>query len=229
MGKTLAQVDLQIRELIGDYQVTSFSPAQVLEAVNWAQDLVIRQKGFKQASRLYDMTAYPTGPLPTDLLTIKRVQLVQTTLTIPYYTITVAPLAISSPFAFPPFAATLPVQFTVTITRYNGYSAPVDITFPAINDIAWDGTSAYINSPVALAANSLGLFVADVSVPLLSVYPNSLPVYTNAPDSFILGFKSTGQTWTIGTNMANGTTLIGGYGTTAAVTSNIFSLTYFFG
>lgn len=77
MSKTLAQVDLQVRELIGDYQRTNFSSAQVTEAVNWAQDLVIRRKGFKRATRLYSMDGYPTGPLPPELLAVKRVQLVQ--------------------------------------------------------------------------------------------------------------------------------------------------------
>ena len=76
MGKTLADVDLQVRQLIGDYQRTQFTEDQVREAINWGQNAVMRLKGFKVASRLYSTDGYPTGDMPTDLLAVKRVQLV---------------------------------------------------------------------------------------------------------------------------------------------------------
>ena len=56
MGKTLTDVDLQVRQLIGDFQRVNFTEAQVTEAINWAQDAIMRIKGFKIASRLYDLT-----------------------------------------------------------------------------------------------------------------------------------------------------------------------------
>jgi hypothetical protein len=79
MGKTFTDVMTQVRELIGDYQSTTFTDKQVGEAINWAQDLVIRIKGFKVATRLYNPTTYPTGSLPSDWLVVKRMQLVTNT------------------------------------------------------------------------------------------------------------------------------------------------------
>jgi len=80
MGKTLADVDNQVRELIGDYQLTTFAPGDVSEAINWAQNLVMRLKGFKFASRLYAGNVYPIGTLPSDWLGVKRMLLVTTTM-----------------------------------------------------------------------------------------------------------------------------------------------------
>ena len=80
MGKTLSQVDSQVRELVGDYQLTTFQPEAVAEAVNWAQNLVLRVKGFKYASRLYVAGVYPIGALPSDWLSVKRMLLVTTTM-----------------------------------------------------------------------------------------------------------------------------------------------------
>ena len=80
MGKTLAQVDSQVRELVGDYQLTTFQPEAVAEAINWAQNLVLRIKGFKYASRLYVAGVYPIGALPSDWLSVKRMLLVTTTM-----------------------------------------------------------------------------------------------------------------------------------------------------
>jgi len=79
MGKTLAEVDTQLRELIGDYQRTNFSQSAVTEAINWAQDLVMRRKGFKVDGYLYPISGYPTGALPSTSLDTKRVQLVTPT------------------------------------------------------------------------------------------------------------------------------------------------------
>lgn len=76
MGKMLQDVDQQVRSLIGDYQKTTFTPADVCEAINWASNLVITVKGFKTGSRLYALGVYPTGSLPTDMLLVKYVQLV---------------------------------------------------------------------------------------------------------------------------------------------------------
>lgn len=76
MGKLLQDVDRQVRELVGDYQVTIFTPAAVCEAINWATNLVLTVKGFKTGARLYALGVYPTGALPPDLLAMKHVQLV---------------------------------------------------------------------------------------------------------------------------------------------------------
>ncbi len=78
MAKTLATIRQQVKELVGDYQGTTFTDAAVAEAINWAQNLIIREKGFKRASVVYSLGSYPTGDLPTDLLVIKRVLLIQT-------------------------------------------------------------------------------------------------------------------------------------------------------
>lgn len=76
MAKTLLQIDQQVRELIGDFQRTQYDKDAVTEAINWAQDLIQRMKGFKVGKRLYAVTSYPTGTLPADLLAVKRVLLV---------------------------------------------------------------------------------------------------------------------------------------------------------
>jgi hypothetical protein len=76
MAKTLAQIDQQVRELLGDYQRTTYDASAVTEAINWGQDLIQRMKGFKVGKRLYAVTAYPTGTLPSDLLSVKRVLIV---------------------------------------------------------------------------------------------------------------------------------------------------------
>lgn len=75
MAKTLIQIDQQVRELIGDYQRTNFSKGQVTEAINWGQNVVMRVKGFKVGSTPYLIGNYPTGTLPVDVLSIKRVYL----------------------------------------------------------------------------------------------------------------------------------------------------------
>lgn len=77
MGKTLADVSRQVRELIGDVAETNFDPAMVTEAINWAQDLLMRRKAFVVSDTLTDWgSAYPTGTLPDNLLVVKRVQIV---------------------------------------------------------------------------------------------------------------------------------------------------------
>ena len=78
MAKTLAVIRQQVKELVGDYQGTTFDPGAVTEAINWAQNLILREKGFKRASVLYSLGSYPTGDMPMDLLVVKRVLLVQT-------------------------------------------------------------------------------------------------------------------------------------------------------
>ena len=77
MALTLSDVTEQVRELIGDFRETTFTDADILEAINWAQDLVVRNKGFKIGKRLYPVAQYPTGQFPTDLLSVKRVQIVE--------------------------------------------------------------------------------------------------------------------------------------------------------
>lgn len=77
MGKTLGQVITQVRELIGDYQETTYSAAAVIEAINFAQDLVIRTKGFKVGKRIYNIGAIPTGHFPSDYLAVKRIQIIE--------------------------------------------------------------------------------------------------------------------------------------------------------
>lgn len=76
MAKTLLEIQTQVRQLIGDYQQTTFSEAAIIEAINWSQDLIMRIKGFKIGKRVYSVGSVPTGTLPSDLLAIKRVQLV---------------------------------------------------------------------------------------------------------------------------------------------------------
>jgi hypothetical protein len=76
MAKTLAQVRQQCKELMGDFQTTTFDVSAYLEAINWAQDLVMRYKGFKVSSQIYPFGAYPTGTLPSTWLVVKRVQVV---------------------------------------------------------------------------------------------------------------------------------------------------------
>ena len=83
MAKTLLQIDQQVRELIGDFQRTQYEQSAVTEAINWAQDLIQRMKGFKVGKRLYAVTAYPTGTLPADLLAVKRVLLVTNASAVP--------------------------------------------------------------------------------------------------------------------------------------------------
>jgi hypothetical protein len=85
MAKTLAQVDLQVRQLIGDYQRTNFTPLQVTEAINWAQNAMMRIKGFKLGARLFALGGYPTGTLPHEMLVVKRVQLVTPALVAPQF------------------------------------------------------------------------------------------------------------------------------------------------
>jgi hypothetical protein len=76
MGLDLGQIDTQIRELLGDYQSTTFTENDIYEAVNWGQNIIIRLKGFKRATRLYTMNSYPTGVLPSNLLVVRRMLLV---------------------------------------------------------------------------------------------------------------------------------------------------------
>jgi len=91
MGKTCAQVEQQIRELVGDYQATTYQPEAVIEAINWGQNVVMRLKGFKVSDALYTPAQYPTGEFPSDWLCVKRVLLVTPTggLTPPSYDDTV--------------------------------------------------------------------------------------------------------------------------------------------
>lgn len=77
MARTLAQLDTQVRKLIGDYQKTTYTDRAVKEAINWAQDLVIRQKGLKIGKRVYLPYQFPTGQLPHDLLVVKRVMVIE--------------------------------------------------------------------------------------------------------------------------------------------------------
>jgi hypothetical protein len=179
MGKTLADVDLQVRQLIGDFQRVNFTPAQVAEAINWAQDVVMRVKGFKAGSRLYDFSTFPIGDLPPDYLVVKRVRLVAV---VPYYTITVTPTFSNPVFShiYPGSLLNSPLTLTVTINRFNGYSAPIDVRLPPINS-RWDGFS--------LVANG-------VSVGALFPIPNPYTV-TSAPDVFTIQATGVYSGWAL--------------------------------
>lgn len=83
MAKTLLEIDQQVRELIGDFQRTQYSQDAVTEAINWGQDLIQRMKGFKVGKRLYAVSAYPTGTLPPDTLSVKRVLIVTNASAVP--------------------------------------------------------------------------------------------------------------------------------------------------
>lgn len=76
MGKKLTEVETQVRQIIGDLGETNFEVARIDEAILFAQDLVMRQKGFNVKSRLYTIGAYPTGTLPPEFLQVKRVLVV---------------------------------------------------------------------------------------------------------------------------------------------------------
>ncbi len=183
MGKTLADVDLQVRQLIGDYQRSQFTDLQVAEAINWGQNAIMRLKGFKVASRLYDLTTYPTGDLPSDFLTIKRVQLVQADLpALGYYTITVAPLTTV-------LADSVAAALAVTITRYGGFSGTIDVFIP-VNLTGSDAAGIYINSPTSLGSGLIGNYVNDVQVG--DVAGDSGFMYLDAPDSFAIDVMATG-------------------------------------
>ena len=192
MGKTLTDVDLQVRQLIGDFQRVNFTEAQVTEAINWAQDAIMRIKGFKIASRLYDLTTYPTGDLATDTLVVKRVQLVLANSVTPYYTIVVTP-------SVPPMVPDSGSQYesvTVTITPFNGYGDSISVFVP-MNLAGSDGAGLFVNSPTSLAAHALGNWVGDVAQ---NTPGQSGLIYTNVPYggaaySFNLEIYGTTQGW----------------------------------
>jgi hypothetical protein len=176
MGKTLADVDLQVRQLIGDYQRTQFTEAQVMQAVNWAQDAIMRIKGFKVASRLYTPGSYPTGDMPTSLLAVKRIQLV-TNSDSPAsgtYTITVTPSATT-------LAANVVSTLSVSITRYGGFTGPVSLFIPMNAHNGSNNAGIYISSPTSKSGVLKGNYIGEVSI---GTTGDAGFIYTDAPNSF---------------------------------------------
>lgn len=137
MGKTAAQVILQVRELIGDYQATNFDDLQVVEAINWAQNLVMRRKGFKTTTKVYDIGAYPTGALPSGWLVIKRALLVQ---------------YVVNPLADPPITIANTPESSDTVLRVLDESTLVHED--AVNEKWRSQRASFLPRRYALAGNS---------------------------------------------------------------------------
>jgi len=216
MGKLLSDVDLQVRQLIGDYQRTQFTEDQVREAINWGQNAVMRLKGFKTASRLYSLDGYPTGDMPTDLLVVKRVQLVQSTLGAGSYDIVVSNETHEDGGAGPRKSVV-----TVNIVRRNGFGGYVDIFIPETVfrvTSKWFTDYLYIDSPSNYATGDIGTWMSGSS------YTGALEpgiILLGAPDTFQIG------AWTYGSYVHQAPLAsLTGNSVLPPVSSNLFSLSY---
>ena len=216
MGKTLADVDLQVRQLIGDYQRTQFTEDQVREAINWGQNAVMRLKGFKVASRLYSLDGYPTGDMPTDLLAVKRVQLVESAFVAGSYDIVVSNETFEDGGSGPRKSVV-----TVNIVRHGGFGGSIDIFIPETVyrvTTKWFTDYFYIDSPSNFATGDIGTWMSGSSY-TGGVDPGI--ILLGAPDTFQIG------AWTTGAYVHQAPLAsLTGNSVLPAVSSNLFSLSY---
>ena len=73
---TLADIILEVRQLIGDYQAVMFKDEQITHEIFMAQADLSRRKGFNVQSIMMPVGVYPSGYIPPEWLTVKRVELV---------------------------------------------------------------------------------------------------------------------------------------------------------
>jgi len=198
-----SEILTQTKTLLGQNSDGSgtFTSEDYAVAIQWAQEQAAQHLGltyleFNIAPATgTDVWGDPTTyvVVPDDAIQVTRVEVADTAPPpppppppTPYFTLTVSPPDVSAAFVDPP--GNWQADLTVTINRFGGHVAPVDITFPIVVD-GWDGFGIAINSPISQAGDFSSLYIDDVHV------TSNPAVIVGAPDSFPMHFAGTGQGW----------------------------------
>ena len=171
MALQYADIVLLAQELLGEIAEGSstYSPAQYQAAIQWAQEQFCTLTGASYLEKDGIAVNAITGPwgetmhevdIPTDAIKVTRVEFGQNiTPPVPYYTITVTPPLGDVMFDESGNQVNAPTVFVVQIQRYNGHTAPIQITFPGDASIFSTGTfSATMDGGGMVLANAPDTF-----------------------------------------------------------------------
>lgn len=217
----------QVKVLIGQTSEGSsaFLPTEYVKAIQWAQEKTAEFLGLTYLEAVTGVTGATSATgdtvasvvMPLDAIKINRVLIwnagdnIEETIKAPSppvppepsYTITVAPSNTTLVF-LGDVQTPSPLVFTVTITRLNGHTSPIDVSIPNMHS---DGWTCDING-----------------VSMTWAIPEGDPITTySAPDLFYINMNGTPQGWA--QVIANFPTVLSGIdGDMLAVQSNPFSI-----